>query len=150
LAHVIVLAATLASPPAFAGPAEEATHLYDQFVIAQNASDFGAVAKLLLDSPKFLWVTNGLAIWGRDAAIKRMADYHTAEIWHIEPDRTRSVAVAVNDRTSFINVPLELAIGGKAEGPDHFRFLVSALCVETPDGWRIAALFTTLANTDQP
>jgi len=27
--------------------------------------------------------------------------------------------------------------------PDRLRFLVSVLCVKTPAGWRIAALFTS-------
>jgi hypothetical protein len=45
-------------------------------------------------------------------------------------------------------VPLELSIGSNADGPDHFHFLVSALCVATPQGWRIAALFTTMENRE--
>jgi hypothetical protein len=35
---------------------------------------------------------------------------------------------------------------GSAKAPDRLRFLVSMLCVRTPDGWRIAALFTTTAK----
>lgn len=141
-------AATLSMPVAQAAPSDEARALYDQFVVAQNASDFDRVETLLLDSPKFLWVTNGLSIWGRDAAIKRMAEYHKAEVWHIDPDRAKTTAVEVNASTAFLNVPLELAIGSKADGSDHFKFLVSALCVETQQGWRIAALFTTMANPE--
>jgi hypothetical protein len=144
------LVAASAARPALAGPPEEARSLYDRFVIAQNAADFTALKDILLDSPRFLWVTNGLAIWGRDVALARMQSYHQAEIWHIEPDAARAVAVEVNTASAYLNVPLELTIGDKADGPDHFKFLVSALCTETPMGWRIAALFTTLANPDQP
>ena len=142
---VLALALTGA---ARADPAGEARALYGRFVAAENASDFEAVKTVLLDSPKFLWVTNGLSIWGRDPAIERMAEYHKAEVWHIEPDYSKAVTVEVNSETSFLHVPLELEIGSKADGPDHFRFLISALCVATPQGWRIAALFTTMQNTE--
>ncbi len=140
--------ALLCAGAAHADPADEARALYDRFVAAENASDFAALGTVLLDSPKFLWVTNGLAIWGRDTAIKRMAEYHKAEVWHIEPDYSQAAVVEVNAETSFLHVPLELTIGSKADGPDHFRFLISALCVATPQGWRIAALFTTMQNQD--
>jgi len=143
-----IFMAIAAAPAAWAGPTDEAKALYERFVVAQNASDFRALETVLLDSPRFLWVTNGLSVWGRDPAIRRMADYHTAEIWHIEPDRARAVAVEVNASTAYLHVPLELEIGSRADGPDRFRFLVSALCTETADGWRIAALFTTMANAE--
>ena len=133
---------------AHADPAAEARALYGRFVAAENASDFDAVRSVLLDSPQFLWVTNGLSVWGRETAVRRMADYHTAEVWHIQPDDANAVAVEVNPATSFLHVPLELSIGSKADGPDHFHFLVSALCVATPQGWRIAALFTTMENRE--
>jgi len=145
----IAMAFALAlSGAAHADPAAEARQLYERFVAAENASDFDAVRSVLLDSPQFLWVTNGLSIWGRDAAVRRMADYHTAEVWHIQPDEAKAVAVEVSSGASVLHVPLELSIGSKADGPDHFHFLVSALCVATPQGWRIAALFTTMENRE--
>ena len=146
----LALAACIAATPAaWAEPADEARRLYDRFVSAQNTSDFGALETILLNSQHFVWVTNGFSIWGRDAAIQRMSAYHTAEIWHIDADIARSVAVEVDARAAYLHVTLDLTIGAKADGPDHFRFLVSALCVETPQGWRIAALFTTAANPEQ-
>ena len=62
----IALLAGLAGRAA-AGPAEEARRLYADFVAAQNANDLAGVRGLLLDSPRFLWVTNGLSVWGPDA-----------------------------------------------------------------------------------
>jgi hypothetical protein len=50
--------------------------------------------------------------------------------------------VPVRDGVAFLHLPLVLVIGPKAN-PDRLRFLVSMLGVATPDGWRIAALFTT-------
>lgn len=136
----------LAAHAARAAPADEARAVYGQFVTAQNNHDFAAVTALLLDSPEFLWVTDGRNVWGREAAITRMARYHANEVWRITPDMDRAVAVAVSDRSAYLNVPLTLEIGDKL-APDRFQFLVSALCVRTDAGWKIAALFTTLANT---
>lgn len=133
-----------------AAPPDEARALYDRFVQAQNAHDYAAVKDTLLDGPDFLWVTDGRRVWGRDAAVARMASYHANDVWRITPDAARVVAVPVNDRAAYLSVPLLLEIGGK-DAPDRLRFLVNALCRETGHGWKIAALFTTLenpANTD--
>jgi hypothetical protein len=43
---------------------------------------------------------------------------------------------------AYMHLPFVLVIGPEAH-PDHLRFLVSMLGVETGSGWRIAALFTT-------
>ena len=145
LLAAVAMAGALCCAPARADPVGEARALYARFVAAQNAGDFRAVADVLLDSETFLWVTNGVAVWGRDAAIRRMSEYHRAEVWHVEADTAHAVGVELNAGTALMNVPLDLAIGAKA-GPDHFLFLVSALCVATPLGWRIAVLFTTTAN----
>ncbi|HEY0419193.1 MAG TPA: nuclear transport factor 2 family protein [Acetobacteraceae bacterium] len=145
---IALAACLLAAPAARAAPADEARLLYAQFAEAQNAGDFARIAPLLWDSSRFLWVTNGVSVWGRDAAIARMAAYHTAEIWHIQVDEPSAAAVEIGPDAAYVHVRLELAIGSKAEGPDRFRFLVSALCARLPEGWRIAALFTTAANPE--
>jgi len=54
-----------------AGSDDEVRVVFDRFVAAQNAHDLAAVGDLLLDSPKFLWITRGAAIWGREAALTR-------------------------------------------------------------------------------
>ena len=50
---------------------DEVKALFAKFVAAQNAHDLKAVGELLQDSPQFLWITRGIPIWGRDAALKR-------------------------------------------------------------------------------
>ncbi|WP_158292250.1 DUF4440 domain-containing protein [Paracraurococcus ruber] len=143
LACLILL---LAAPPALAGPAEEARRLYAAFVAAQNAHDLGAV-RALLAADRFLWVSNGLSVWGRDPAIARMMSYHAAETWRIDPVEARAVAVEASPGAAYLHVPLLLRVGPRA-APARYRILVSALCAETPEGWRIAALFTTDANPE--
>lgn len=141
---VVALLAGLAGPAA-ARPAEEAQRLYADFVAAQNANDLVRVRGLLLDSPRFLWVTNGLSVWGPDAAIARLARFHASEVWRIDPDQNRTRAVEVAPDVAFLHLPLTLTVG-PAANPQHYRILISALFADTPVGWRIAALFTTDEN----
>jgi hypothetical protein len=39
----------------------------------QNAHDAKTQGTLLADSPQFLWITRGTAVWGRGAALQRFA-----------------------------------------------------------------------------
>src|SRR5258705_13092967 len=147
LAVLALFVAVLGGTAAKAGPSDEARAVYRQFAAAQNMRDLETVGALLLDSPNFLWVSDGKAIWGRDAVLKRMALFQEARIWHVEPALDKSVAVAVSDNTAFLHLPLALTLAFSPGEPDQLRFLVSVLCVRTPQGWRIAALFTTTENT---
>jgi len=145
-AALALVAAILTTPGAMADPADEARAVYRQFAVAQNMHDLEKVAALLLDSPEFLWVSDGKSIWGREAVLKRMALFQEARVWRVAPELDKAVAVTVSDNTAFLHLPLELAIAFSAAEPDRLRFLVSVLCVGTPEGWRIAALFTTTEN----
>ena len=128
-------------------PAEAARALYASFVAAQNAHDFAAVRATLLDGPEFLWVTNGLAVRGPDAAIARMQGFHANEVWRIDPAWDRAQAIAHGPDAAVLHVPLVLSVG-RAAAPDRYRILISALCLRRAEGWRIAALFTTDANPE--
>jgi ketosteroid isomerase-like protein len=131
-----------ASPAAQADSPSEVRALYDQFAAAQNARDLAKVRTFLVDSPEFLWVSDGMSFWGPDALVKRMAEFQLAEVWHVDPDLAHAAIVLVDDGAAYIHMPLTLIIGVKAK-PDAIRFLVSILCVKKAEGWRIAALFTT-------
>ena len=71
-----------------AGPAE-ARALFERFVAAQNAHDPVAAEALLWNSPDFLWITRGQAIWGRTAAMERFRALY-AGTWRLEPDMAQS------------------------------------------------------------
>ena len=118
---------------------------YGRFAAAQNALDLGRVRETLLDSPDFLWVSDGKSIWGREALIERMGRFQALEVWRVEPllDRARVVEVAPD--VAYLHMPLDLHLGTRKE-PTVTRFLVSILCRRTAEGWRIAALFTTIDN----
>ena len=139
----VALALSLApAPAARASTADEVRAVYDQFAAAQNARDLAKVKTFLIDSPKFLWVSDGMSFWGPDALVKRMAEFQLAEVWHVDPDLADAAIVEVDDGAAYIHMPLALTIGLKAK-PDVIHFLVSILCVKRVQGWRIAALFTT-------
>lgn len=147
LLHALPLLTLLACPAA-AGPAEDARALYARFVAAQNAHDFDGVRAVILDAPQFLWISNGMALWGPDAMIERLRRFHANEVWRIEPDERLARTVEVTAETAVVTVPLTLTVGPRS-GPQRYRILVSALCVQRPAGWRIAALFTTDASPGQ-
>lgn len=139
-------ACVLPGRPARAAAADaEVLATYQLFVSAQNAGDLDAVRNLFTETPRFLWVSDGQSIWGRDAALARMAVFRTSEVWHVTPDLAGAVAVPLDERTAYLHLSLELAIGSRDPGPDHLPFLVSMLAHRDRPGdpFRIAALFTT-------
>lgn len=139
-------AALLIAPRAHAGQSDELRATYERFVAAQNARDLPAVRELLLDSPRFLWVSDGRTFWGRETMLARMARYQRAETWVAMPDLDRAVVVEASPGSGYIHMPLSLRLGSRAEGISDTHFLVSVLFVHTGAGWRIAALFTTIQN----
>jgi len=143
--RLVLILAALGHEAASAGPREEVRATYERFVVAQNAHDLDRVRALLLDSPQFLWVSDGRSVWGREAMLARMASFQEAEVWSVAPALDEAVAVEVGADGAYLHLPLTVVIGS-AKAPDRLRFLVSMLCVRTPDGWRIAALFTTTAK----
>jgi hypothetical protein len=146
LVALALLAALSIASPTRASPSDEVQALYRAFAAAQNMRDLGKVRELLLDSPQLLWVSDGKSIWGRDAVLKRMALFQEARIWQVEPELDKAVAVPVADNAAYLHLPLELRLAFSEAAPERLRFLVSVLCVKSPVGWRIAALFTTTEN----
>lgn len=72
-----------------AGNKDEVKALFAKFVAAQNAHELKAVGELLQDSPQFLWITRGVPIWGRDAALKRFEVLYQGA-WSPPPRSTNS------------------------------------------------------------
>jgi ketosteroid isomerase-like protein len=85
------------SPDRPAGSEDEVRALFAKFVAAQNAHDIKAVSELLQDSPNFLWITRGVLIWGRDAALKRFEALYQGT-WSLDPksDELRIIELQPN------------------------------------------------------
>ena len=139
-----MLALSLSAPAAQASPAE-ILDLYQRFATAQNARDLAKVRALLLDTGNFLWVSDGMSIWGVDATLERMSSFQQAQTWRVEPDLAHARVVELDDGAAYLHLPLDLVIGSDPT-PDRLHFLVSMLGARTPEGWKIAALFTTTAK----
>ncbi len=77
---VAVVLLTAAADRALAGTAEDVLSLYRSFATAQNNRDLAAVRNTLSDSPQFLWVSDGTAVWGREALIERMQMFQQSDI----------------------------------------------------------------------
>jgi hypothetical protein len=75
-----------------------------------------------------------------------MALFQEARLWHVAPELDNSTAVPIDDNAAYLHLPLELTLAFGEAAPQRLRFLVSVLCINTPAGWRIAALFTTTEN----
>src|SRR3974390_1620721 len=117
------LTMALAARPVYADPREDVIDLYRSFASAQNAHDLKAVRRLMSDSPDFLWVSDGMPVWGADAAVERMTTFQQSETWRVEPELERSRAVELSDSVAFLQLPLTLVIGS-SDRPDRLRFLV--------------------------
>lgn len=113
--------------------------VFHRFVVAQNAHDTSRVRELLWDSPNFLWVTRGTAIWGRDAAIQR---FHTLfqGTWKLSPDTSNIRVVMLTDKTAQLFVPIMFNIGAPGQSSADTPFLMNQTLVKTKAGWRIASI----------
>ncbi len=130
---------TLAIGHAFAGVDDDVKATFDRFVAAQNAHDVSAVRDVLLDSPNFLWVTRGVPIWGRDAALKRFETLYQGT-WKLSPDTANLKVVLVTDTTAQLFVPITFNIGPPGQPAPDAPFLMNQTLVKTAAGWRIASI----------
>lgn len=122
---------------ASAAPADEVRTAFDQFVAAQNAHDLTAVDTLLLDSPNFLWITRGTAVWGHDAALKRFASLYGGT-WRLDPEPSALKIIMIGTDAAQLYVPILFTIGAPGQAPQPTRFLMNQLLVRTPSGWRVS------------
>ena len=70
---IVAIALACAASTAHASVEDEVRAAFDRFVRIQNAHDAKSLEPLLADSPQFLWITRGAAVWGRDAALQRFS-----------------------------------------------------------------------------
>ena len=138
VASVTVLLVLGAALPAW-GSEDDVRLSFDRFVAAQNAHDLAAVGDLLLDSPKFLWITRGAAIWGRDAALNRFDALYKGT-WRLEPDRAEMRVTLLNESVAQLYVPILFTIAGPGVPPQPTRFLMNQILVKTATGWKVASI----------
>lgn len=124
---------------AIAGAEEDVKTAFDAFVAAQNAHDSKAVSNTLLDSPNFLWITRGTAIWGREAALKRFETLYQGT-WKLEPETGALKIVVLGPDTAQVFVPIMFTIGAPGQTAQPTRFLMNQVFVKTAGGWRVSSI----------
>jgi hypothetical protein len=135
----IAVAAMIAfsTSDASASPDDDVRAVFTQFVASQNSHDLAGVRDVLLDSPGFLWVTRGMPVWGRDAALKRFETLYQGT-WKLSPDGSNLKVVFLNDTTAQLFVPILFNIAGPGQVAPDAPFLMNQTVVKTGTGWRIA------------
>jgi uncharacterized protein (TIGR02246 family) len=122
-----------------AGTEDEVTALFAKFVAAQNAHDVNAVGELLLESPEFLWITRGMPIWGRDAAVKRFAALYQGT-WSLDPKMDEFNVIELQPAVAHVYVPITFMIAPAGQTAQPTRFLMNLVLVKTTDGWKVSSI----------
>jgi hypothetical protein len=113
--------------------------VFERFIVAQNAHDMPAVGELLWDSPQFLWVTRGTAVWGRESALARFAALYRGT-WRLDPTLAELRVVSLADGVAEIHVPIVFTIGTPGQAAQTTRFLMNQMLIKTAGGWKVASI----------
>ena len=144
----IVAASLLAVPFARAAvaaePESEVRAAFEEFVRIQNAHDSNALEKVLADSPQFLWITRGTAIWGRDAALQRFAKLYEGT-WKLEPEMAALRVVPIANGVAQVHVPVVFTTGAPGQPPQSARMFLNQVLVKSDGRWRVMSIFPIAA-----
>ena len=117
---------TVAGTSARAGSEDKVKALFAKFVVAQNAHDLKAVGELLQDSPLFLWITRGVPIWGRDAALKRFEGLYQGT-WSLDPKMDELKVIELQPGVAQVYVPITFILSPAGQAAQPARFLMNQL-----------------------
>ena len=94
---------------------------------------------MLLDSPRFLWITRGAPIWGREAALKRFEALYQGT-WSLDPKTDELKVFEVQPEVTQLDVPITFMIAPAGQTAQPTRFLMNQILVKTPDGWKVSSI----------
>ena len=118
---------------------DELRSFFSRFVTAQNAHDVRSLRNCLIDSPDFLWIRQGAAVWGRDSAMKRFELLYQGT-WKIDMKLNEIKVVWLKEDVAEIHVPTFFTHGLPGQAPETSKVLMHQLVVYTHDGWKIASI----------
>jgi ketosteroid isomerase-like protein len=118
-------------------PEDEIRAVFGRFVAAQNAHDLGAMRELLWDSTRFLWITRGVPVWGREAALKRFEAVYQGT-WRLEPSMAELHVTMLSSNAGQLYVPILLTSGAAGQAGQSTRVLMNQTIVRTAAGWKVA------------
>jgi uncharacterized protein (TIGR02246 family) len=135
----ISLMLLIVSGVARASSEDEVKALFAKFVAAQNTHDLKAVGELLQDSPQFLWITRGIAIWGRDAALKHFEALYQGT-WSLDPKIDELRVIELQPGVVQLYVPITFMISPAGQTAQPTRFLMNQVLVKTANGWKVSSI----------
>jgi uncharacterized protein (TIGR02246 family) len=119
---------------------DEVRAAFDRFVQVQNAHDARALETLLADSPQFLWITRGTAVWGRAAAVQRFAKLYEGT-WRLDPDPASVRVTPLADGAAQLHATVQFTIGAPNQPAQVTRFLLNQVLVKSDGTWRVMSIF---------
>ena len=134
----LLLGAT-ARHPALAAAEDEVRATFERYVAAHNAHDEKALAGLVLDSPDFLWITRGTAVWGHEPAMKRFAGLFQGT-WQLAPDLSGLKVTMIGEGVAQLFVPIVFTIGNAGQPAQTTTFLMNQVLRKTADGWKVSSV----------
>jgi uncharacterized protein (TIGR02246 family) len=139
----ILVAAAMFATAAHANMEEEVRAVFDKYIATQNAHDLKGMRNLLSDSPDFLWISRGKAIWGREAALKSLEERYKGT-WRIDVDKKELRVISVSRRVAQVYAPTELTFGDPGVEPARNRLYINLVMVKKPEGWQIVSILPIL------
>src|SRR5262245_54078338 len=139
IAVVAMLPLLAATGSAWAGAEDDVLAVFRKFIAAQNAHDLNAAGEILQDSPQFLWITRGTAVWRRDAALKQFEASYKGT-WLLEPKFDEVKVNEVSPGVVRVMAPSIFTIGPPGKTAEPRRFLLTQFYVMTPTGWKLSTI----------
>ena len=138
-ALLLVTACLCWSQSAFAAAEDEVRAAFERFVQVQNAHDAKGLEALLADSPRFLWITRGTLVWGREAALQRFSKLYEGT-WRLDPELGSLSVVSISADVAQLHVPVLFTVGSPGQPPQATRFLLNQLLVKSAGAWRVMTI----------
>jgi hypothetical protein len=123
---------------------DEVRAAFDRFVQVQNAHDLRALEALLVDSPQFLWITRGTAVWGREAALQRWAKLYEGT-WRLDPEPASVRVTPIAEGAAQLHAAVQFTIGAANQPAQVSRFLLNQVLVKSGGAWRVMSIFPIAA-----
>lgn len=135
------MAVLLSAASAFAAEPDVRT-TFQKFVSAQNTHDLASLKPLLLDSPDFLWISGGVAIWGRDAAMRQFAAFYKGT-WKLEPNMSGFRAQKLDDSVTAVFVPVTITFALPGKPSKNLKLLMNQIYMRVGGDWKLARILPT-------
>ena len=113
---------------------DEVKALFAKCIAAQNAHDINAVGDILQDSPQFLWITRGVALWGARRRVETIWRKLSGGTWRLEPKFDEVQVTEIAPGVVRVFAPSVFTIAPAGQDPRPRRFLLTQVYVKPAEG----------------